>query len=152
MRLTMDYIRGYLQGVAQLNMMDNCALDYDLDEIPAIGTLVESVCGYMQLTPDRVSLDRLQDWQEHLLQVLPGWLYYRWRSADVGQQGAVPFDQEHGSRHFIHILKEGMAQQGNVVTVFRVTSTPDSFYELEWDDYLFFTNGKLYLLHFGMSD
>ncbi|MEW4369640.1 hypothetical protein [Paenibacillus kandeliae] len=151
---TQDYMKGYLQGIAQMNMSGNCSLDYDLDEIPATGTLVESVCKYMQLSPGQVSLDRLQQWEQPLLDLLPRWLFYRLHEGTIpaSEQNTLHYDEEQASRQFIHILKEWLSREGSSATVFRVNSKPDSFYELEWDDYLFFTNGKLYFLHFGRSD
>ncbi|MFD1887659.1 hypothetical protein [Paenibacillus wenxiniae] len=152
--LTQDYIKGYLQGIAQMNMQANCSLDYDLDEIPATGTLVESVCTYMQLSPTQVSLDRLTTWEETLLELLPRWFFYQLYDERQHQvdRSMIGYDQEQASRQFIHILKEWLSREGSMTTAFRVDSKPDSFYELEWDDFLFFTNGKLYFLHFGRSD
>ena len=154
MRLTQDYLKGYLQGIAQLNMRAHCSLDYDLDEIPATGTLVESVCKYMQLTPTQVSLDRLNQWEQKVQEILPRWFFYRLydENNQSVNDGMFGYDQEQASRQFVHILKEWLSQEGSTTTAFRVDSKPDSFYELEWDDFLFFTNGKLYFLHFGRSD
>ncbi|WP_322922166.1 hypothetical protein [Paenibacillus campi] len=151
---TQDYIKGYLQGIAQLNMGAHCSLDYDLDEIPATGTLVESVCAYMQLAPTQVSLDRLSAWEQTLLELLPHWFFYRRydEQARAVDSSMLHDDQEQASRQFIHILKEWLSREGSTTTAFRVDSQPASFYELEWDDFLFFTNGKLYFLHFGRSD
>jgi len=151
-KIKLAQINGFLQAFALLNLHTNHEYTFEWNELEYHDDILNAFKYNFNLEGDKnlgdVRLIPLDDWKAKLEKTCDEWFFeigYPYHQFD----SSVKFEPKHCINGFITILSDFF--EGHL-TVYKVECQPNFWYEGIWDDYIFYSNKRLFLLHFGVSD
>lgn len=145
-------INGFLQAIALINLHTNHGYTFEWNELGFHEDIPTAYEYSFDLNVDQnlgdVRVIPLDDWKKELEKACDDWFF------EVGYphhqfDSSVKFDPKHCIHGFITLLSDFFDSH---LTVYKVECQPNFWYEAIWGDYIFHSDKRLFLLHFGVSD
>lgn len=165
-------LKGYLLGIENLNTTFyyvNLFNTFEISEY-AIDKSFEEIFNLFFQTNDNeqhhAKLIAVEDWVKEITNACKKWFFdgFRRIAVDRFSKGfnKEPFDEVNSKIKDIYDVESNVVNKfiellnlyigSEPVSLFKIESDPDFFYECDWDDYLIVCKDKIVTIHFGLSD
>ena len=143
-------VQGFLVAFEVLNTGMNHGSTFRFEGVTRVGDAQSSLSKHLQPNENyEISSRPLEHWRKELTAELSRWFF----ALLLLPEG---LEQESISQTFLRILDRALGEKITAVWKVEIEATDGRglrpWYEATWSDFLFQLEGKLFLLHFGVSD
>jgi hypothetical protein len=148
-------VRGFLEAFARLNDRTNFACTFTFEALPDSGSLEGSLRASFGDVLVDCRATPVRDWRAEVRAVLDRWLFqYR----NPGEEhlpdpgNSFYLSDGHARGELIDWVTDAIGRAARPTAAWRVDVVTECFYECTWDDLVFESADRSYLLHLGASD